>query len=95
MDRHGDDTHYCTEILVCESIHNTTLDNFTPYTTSYIRCKQYFFFLMFIFIFETERDSLSKGGAERETQNPKQAPGSERSAEPDAGLELTNGELMT
>ena len=28
---------------------------------------------------------------QRETQNPKQAPGSE----PDAGLELTDGEIMT
>ena len=34
-------------------------------------------------------------GRERETQNPKQAPGSELSAEPDAGLELVNHEIMT
>ena len=32
---------------------------------------------------------------ERETQNPKQAPGSELSAEPDVGLEPTNCEIMT
>ena len=32
---------------------------------------------------------------ERETQNLKQAPGSELSAEPDAGLELRNHEIMT
>ena len=35
---------------------------------------------------------------ERETQNPKQAPGSELSAqstEPDAGLEPTNPEIVT
>ena len=38
---------------------------------------------MFIFIFETERQGMSRGGAEREreTQNPKQAPGSEPSAQ--------------
>ena len=32
---------------------------------------------------------------ERETQNLKQAPGSELSAQPDAGLELTDPEIMT
>ena len=32
---------------------------------------------------------------ERETQSPKQAPGSELSAEPDVGLEPTNHEIMT
>ena len=35
---------------------------------------------MFIFERERERES-SRGGAERETQNPKQAPGSELSAQ--------------
>ena len=40
---------------------------------------------------------MSGGGAERqrETQNPKQAPGSEPSAESDVGLKLMNCELMT
>ena len=39
---------------------------------------------------------MNGGGSERETQNPKQAPGSERvSTEPDAGLELTDREIMT
>ena len=40
---------------------------------------------------------MNGGGSEREkeTQNLKQAPGSERSAEPDAGLELTDCEIMT
>ena len=40
---------------------------------------------------------MSRGGAEREeTQNPKRAPGSEPSApEPDAGLELTDREIVT
>ena len=32
---------------------------------------------------------------ERETQNPKQAPDSAVSTEPDAGLELTNREIVT
>ena len=37
------------------------------------------------------------GGRGREggRQNPKQAPGSELSAEPDAGLKLTNRKIMT
>ena len=42
-----------------------------------------------MFIFEREKESMSKGGAEREreTQNPKQAPGSELSAQsPTRGL---------
>ena len=46
-----------------------------------------FFFLMFIF----ETDSVSRRGAERE--NPTRAPAI--SAEPDAGAELTNHEIMT
>ena len=36
-----------------------------------------------------------EGQRERETQSPKQAPGSELSAEPDVGLELTDCEIMT
>ena len=43
-----------------------------------------------------ERWSMGGGrGRERETQNLKQAPGSADSAEPDAGLELTDREVMT
>ena len=43
---------------------------------------------------------MGEGQRERETQNPKQAPGSELQAlsvttEPDAGLELTDREIMT
>ena len=44
---------------------------------------------MFLFIFETERDRAQAGEEqrERETQNPRQAPGSERSAKsPTRGL---------
>ena len=36
-----------------------------------------------------------KGKREREIQNPKQAPGSELSADPNVGLELTSREIMT
>ena len=38
---------------------------------------------MFLFIFETERDraQVGEGQRERETQNPKKAPGSELSAQ--------------
>ena len=40
--------------------------------------------------------SRGEGQRERETQNPKQAPGSELSAtEPDAGLEPTNHKIVT
>ena len=46
-----------------------------------------------------DRQSMSGGGAEREkeTQNLKQAPGSEQavSTEPGAGLKPTNCEIMT
>ena len=39
---------------------------------------------------------MGEGQRERETQNLKQAPGSELSApEPDAGLELTDREIVT
>ena len=39
---------------------------------------------------------MSGGGErKRETQNPKQAPGPKLSAEPNAGLELTDREVMT
>ena len=38
---------------------------------------------------------MNGGGAERETQNRKQAPGSAISPEPDAGLELTDREIVT
>ena len=45
---------------------------------------------------ERERDSASREGAERETQNLKQAQGSELSAtELDVGLETMNREIMT
>ena len=56
-------------------------------------------FFILMFIFERERDSVSGGGAETEweTQNPKQAPRSQHRvrAEPDAGLELTNRDIVT
>ena len=45
---------------------------------------------------ETDRTRAGEGQRERETQNPKQTPGSELSdTEPDVGLELTNREIMT
>ena len=53
-------------------------------------------FLMFIYYWETERDRARawEGQREEETQNLKQAPDSEL-LEPDAGLKLTNWEIMT
>ena len=38
---------------------------------------------------------MGEGQGERKTQNLKQAPGSELSMQFDAGLELTNHEIMT
>ena len=50
-----------------------------------------------MFIFERDRAQAGEGQRERETQKPKQAPGSELSAqtEPNRGLELTNCEIVT
>ena len=54
---------------------------------------------MFLFIFETqrERESMSRGGAEREGDTePKAGPRLRAiGTEPDAGLELTDCEIMT
>ena len=52
---------------------------------------------MFIYFWETERQSMSRGGAEREGDAESEA-GSRLwavSTEPDAGLELTNREITT
>ena len=48
-------------------------------------------------IFEGERDRVSWGGAEREGDTDSEAGSRPRavSTEPDAGLELTNHEIMT
>ena len=52
---------------------------------------------MFTFIFETEKGGMSRGGAEREGDTESEAGSRIRadSTEPDAGLELTNREIMT
>ena len=42
-----------------------------------------------------ERQWEQSGDREKDTQNPKQAPGSELSAEPDAGLKLMSSGIMT
>ena len=55
------------------------------------------FFLMFIYFWDRERQSMSGGGAEREGDTESEA-GSRVwavSTEPDAGLELTDWEIMT
>ena len=55
------------------------------------------FFLMFIYFWCRERQSMSGGGSEREGDTESEA-GSRLQAvstEPDAGLELTNREIMT
>ena len=50
-----------------------------------------------MFIFESERDGVSRGGAEREGDTESEAGSRLRavSTEPDTGLELTNREIVT
>ena len=52
---------------------------------------------MFLFIFETERQSMSRGGAEKEGDTESEAGSRLRavSTEPDMGLELTSHEIIT
>ena len=55
-------------------------------------------FYLFLRERETDRQTDSMSWSERETRNPKQAPGSRLravSTEPDVGLQLTNREIMT
>ena len=53
--------------------------------------------IFFIIYFLRERDSMSRGGAEREGDAEPEAGSRLRavSTEPDAGLELTNSEIVT
>ena len=56
-----------------------------------------FFFLMFIYFWDRERQSMKRGGAEREGDTESET-GSRLwavSTEPDVGLELTDREIMT
>ena len=56
------------------------------------RCFFKFFFNVYLFLRERERQTASRGGAERETKNPKQGPDSELSAQsPTQGL---NSQIM-
>ena len=56
-----------------------------------------FFFFTFIYFWETERDSTSKGGAEKEWDTESKADSRlwAVSTEPDVGLKPTNHEIMT
>ena len=55
-----------------------------------------FFFFLHLFIFDRERQSTSRGGAERgDTESEAGSRLPAVSTEPDAGLELTNHEIMT
>ena len=58
----------------------------------YHLCFYWLSFFLCLFIFERQQDRVwaGEGQRERETQNPKQAPSSELSAQPNTGLELTN-----
>ena len=51
------------------------------------------FFIVFIYLVLREREREREGRAKTERENPKQAPAI--SAEPDAGLDLINREIMT
>ena len=55
------------------------------------------YFLECLFIFDRERQSLSRGGAEREGDTESEAGSRLRavSTKPDVGLEPTNCEIMT
>ena len=50
---------------------------------------------MFIYFWARETEEEWGRGTERETQNQKQAPGSELSTEPNTGLKPTDCEIMT
>ena len=57
----------------------------------------YFYFLMFIYFWDRERQSMSGEGTEREEDTESET-GSRLwavSTEPDAGLEITDREIMT
>ena len=55
-----------------------------------------YFFTFIYFLRDVERAQVGEGQREKETQNLKQAPGSELSAQsPTWLLELTNCEIMT
>ena len=58
---------------------------------------KFFFFLTFIYFWDRERQSMNGGGAEREGDTESEAGSRLRavSTEPDAGLELTDREIMT
>ena len=62
-----------------------------------LQCLFFFNFFNVLFVFETDRDSMNGGGAEREeTQNRKQAPVSELSAQsPARGSNSQSCEVMT
>ena len=52
--------------------------------------------MLIYFLRERGRERVGEGQREKETQNPKQAPGSEPlSTEREAGLELLNCEILT
>ena len=62
-----------------------------------ISCFVFFFFTFYLFLIDRERQSTSGGGAEREgdTEFEEGSRLRDVSTEPDAGLELTNCEIMT
>ena len=57
------------------------------------RVAVFFYTILFLFLFTSERDRARAGEGQRERL--KQAPGSELSAESNAGLKLMNRETMT
>ena len=55
------------------------------------------YLFIYLFIFETERDSMNGGGSEREGDTESKTGSKLRAVgtEPDAGLKLTDSEIMT
>ena len=54
----------------------------------------YVFKMFNVYLFLRDRAKVGDGQRERDTQNPKEAPGYELSAQPDTGLKVMNHEIM-
>ena len=90
----------CSSLLGSDTLlhFRNILDPFTFFCLSWF----FFLFVCLMFIFERQRETEHEWGRsrdrgeQRERENPKQAPGSELSAQsPMWGLELMNLEIMT
>ena len=87
--------HYQQHSLLV-AVLNGKLSCYVP-SLSFKRFLFFFFFNVYSFLRDRERQSASRGGAERQGDTESEAGSRPRavSTEPDAGLELTNREIMT